>query len=142
MTSTPNESELKTRARRLREAMAEAGQPITHAQALEAIARQHGHRDWNTARAAAAWAAPPRWQVGQKVRGRYLAQPFTGRIKSVSETASGHWRLTLVFDTPVDVVASQHFSNWRRQVNGVINGQGVSAEKTSDGTPHLAVFAA
>lgn len=140
--STPPVAELKAQAKRLRAAMQDAGNPLTHAQALETIARQHGHRDWNTAHAAAAFENPARWRVGQMVRGRYLGQPFTGRIKALSETASGHWRMTLVFDTAVDVVTSPHFSNLRRQVNGVINAQGASAEKTSDGTPHLLVLAA
>jgi len=141
-TSTPSEQELKTQARRLRDAMAQSGKPITHSEALETVARQHGHRDWNTAHAAARWENPPRWQIGQRIRGRYLAQSFTGRIKSASESTGGFWRLTLVFDTPVDVVRSRHFSNYRRQVSCVINPQGVTHEKTSDGTPHLALFAA
>ncbi|MDQ2095173.1 glyoxalase superfamily protein [Rhodalgimonas zhirmunskyi] len=140
--NTPPVSDLKAQAKRLRSAMSDAGTPLTHAQALEAIARQHGHRDWNTAHAAASFENPPRWRVGQMVRGRYLGQAFTGRIKALSETATGHWRMTLVFDAPVDVVTSPHFSNWRRQVNGVVNSQGTSAEKTSDGTPHLLVMAA
>lgn len=140
--NTPSVEALKTQARRLREAMAQSGTPVTHAQALETVARQYGHRDWNTAVAAARWDHPPRWQIGQKIRGRYLSQTFTGRIKAAAETGTGHWRLTLVFDAPVDVVTSRQFSNFRRQVNCVINGQGATAEKTSDGTPHLVMFAA
>ncbi|WP_137701967.1 glyoxalase superfamily protein [Marimonas lutisalis] len=140
--NTPAIASLKQQARRLRTAMHEAGTPISQSAALEAIARQHGHRDWNTASAAARWENPPRWQVGQAVRGRYLNQPFTGRIKSASEGTGGFWRLTLQFDAPVDVVTSRHFSNFRSQVRCAINSQGVTAEKTSDGTPHLALFAA
>ena len=139
---TPTLSALKAQARRLRQAMDEAGTPMAHAQALETVARQHGHRDWNTARAASAWENPPRWQIGQQVRGRYLSQTFSGRIKSATEGLGGFWRLTLAFDAPVDVVTSRHFSNWRKQVSCTINAQGVTIDKTSDGTPHLAVFAA
>ena len=139
---TPSPDALKAQARRLREAMAEKGTPLTHSAALETIARQYGHRDWNTAQAAARWANPARWQTGQRVRGRYLGQPFTGHIKTAGEASGGFWRLTLSFDEPVDVVTSLHFSNFRRQVRCVINAQGVTVERTSDGTPHLALFAA
>lgn len=141
-TFTPAEAALKAQARRLRLAMAERGTSLTHAQTLEAVARQHGHRDWNTARAAARREHPPRWQIGQKVRGRYLHQPFTGRIKAASDGGSGFWRLTLVFDEPVDVVTSRRFTNLRRQVGCTVNAQGVTVEKTSDGSPQLALFAA
>ena len=140
--TTPSVQALKEQARRLRHAMSDSGTAITHAEALEAIARQYGHRDWNTASAVARTVHPPRWQIGQRIRGRYLAQSFTGRIKSASESLGGYWRLTLVFDAPVDVVTSDKFSNLRRQVDCVINAQGVTAEKTSDGTPHMALFAA
>ena len=140
--TTPAVSAMKQQARRLRTAMQEAGTPLSHAAALETVARQHGHRDWNTASAAARWENPPRWQVGQAVRGRYLNQPFTGRIKSVGEGMGGFWHLTLQFDAPVDVVTSQHFSNLRSQVRCTVNAQGTTTGKTSDGTPHLTLFAA
>ncbi|HKK87130.1 MAG TPA: glyoxalase superfamily protein [Roseovarius sp.] len=133
---------MKQQARRLRAAMQDAGTPLSYSGALETVARQHGHRDWNTAQAAASWENPARWQVGQSVRVRYLNQPFTGRIKSVSEGIGDFWRLTLQFDAPVDVVTSTHFSNYRSQVRCVINAQGAMTEKTSDGTPHLRLFAA
>jgi ferritin len=42
---------LKTQAKRLRTHFAKGPSPITHAQALEAIAALHGHADWNTASA-------------------------------------------------------------------------------------------
>lgn len=140
--TTPPVATLKQQARRLRAAMQEAGTPLAHSAALETVARQHGHRDWNTACAAARSTSPPRWQVGQTVRGRYLTQPFTGRIKAVSEGIGGVWRLTLHFDAPVDVVTSRHFSNLRSQVRCTVNSQGTTTEKTSDGTPHLTLFAA
>jgi hypothetical protein len=37
------------------------------------------------------------------------------------------------------VVRSAHFSGLRRRITGVIDKAGVSAEKTSDGAPHLVV---
>ena len=139
---TPAVSAMKQQARRLRATMQESGTPLTHSAALETVARQHGHRDWNTAQAAARWKNPARWQIGQAVHGRYLNQPFTGRIKAANEGIGGFWRLTLQFDAPVDVVTSRHFSNFRSQVRCVINAQGATTEKTSDGTPHLTLFAA
>lgn len=142
MTSNlPTRNALKQQAKRLREAMVEAGTPLSQSQALETVARQHGARDWNTLVASAPMQDPARWQVGTTVHGRYLGQTFRGRIKAAREASGGYWHLTLVFDKPVDVVTSAAFSNLRSQVNCVVNGQGVSVEKTSDGTPHMAVFA-
>ncbi|WP_306151114.1 glyoxalase superfamily protein [Roseovarius sp. MMSF_3281] len=140
--TTPAVSAMKQQARRLRAALQDSGTRLTHSAALETVARQYGHRDWNTAKAAACWENPPRWQVGQAVRGRYLNQPFTGRVKAASEATGGFWRLTLQFDAPVDVVTSPHFSNLRSQVRCVINAKGTTTQKTSDGTPHLSLFAA
>jgi uncharacterized glyoxalase superfamily protein PhnB len=52
----------KQQARRLRTALAEHGTEVTHGQALDLVARQWGHRDWNTMAAAPApaGAAVPR----------------------------------------------------------------------------------
>ncbi len=139
----PSTDGLKAQAKRLREAMAETGTPLSHAAALEAVAKQHGFRDWNTALAAAKRQKPtPRWQIGQPVHGRYLGHAFNGRIKAARENVAGYWQLTLVFDTPVDVVESERFSNFRRQINCLVNAQGVTHERTSDGTPHVVMFAA
>ena len=142
-TEIPSPDGLKALAKRLREAMASAGTPMSHAAALETVARKHGFRDWNTAQAAAQRQKPrPRWQIGQAVRGSYLGHAFNGRIKAARENTGGYWQLTLLFDDPVDVVASERFSNFRRQVNCLVNAQGVTHERTSDGTPHLVLFAA
>lgn len=46
-----NISYLKAQAKRLRTHFAKGPSPITHAQALEAIAALHGYADWNTASA-------------------------------------------------------------------------------------------
>ncbi len=48
----------KQQARRLRTALAESGTPVSHGQALDLVARLHGHRDWNTLSAADPAAAP------------------------------------------------------------------------------------
>ena len=139
----PPRAALKDQARRLRATMADSGTAISHSAALETIARQWGYRDWNTLSAAAPeTVVTPRWQVGQRVTGRYLGHAFAGRIKSATEASGGFWQLVLVFDEAVDVAASARFSNFRRQVRCAVNGQGVTAERTSDGKPHVVLRAA
>lgn len=136
----PSRDALKVQAKRLRTSLSEAGTPLSHSKALEAVARQWGFRDWNSMSAASqvSEATPaPTWQVGQHVTGTYLGHAFTGRLKSVSQHGEMHTRITLVFDTPVDVVSSDKFSALRRQINATINAQGRTVEKTSDGQPHL-----
>ena len=139
----PPRAALKDQARRLRATMADGGTALSHSAALEAIARQWGYRDWNTLSAAAPdEVATPRWQVGQRVTGHYLGQAFVGRIKSAAQASGGFWRLVLVFDEAVDVATSARISNFRRQVPCTINGQGITAERTSDGQPHVVLRAA
>ncbi|MFD1509373.1 glyoxalase superfamily protein [Lacimonas salitolerans] len=135
----PTRAQLKQQARRLRETMTQGGTPLSHAAALEALARQWGFRDWNTLSAAAPETSgpTPRWQIGQRVSGLYLGQPFAGRIKAVDQASGGFWRLVLVFDAPVDVIPFAGLSNLRRQVRCTVNGQGVTPEHTSDGQPHV-----
>ena len=132
----PGRDALKTQAKRLRSTLAQQGTPISHSAALETLASQWGFRDWNTLSAAAETATPV-WQVGQAVAGQYLGHDFTGRLKSVRQASGGHWHLTLVFDQPIDVVASERFSALRRQINATVNARGVTHQKTSDGQPHL-----
>lgn len=131
----PTRNALKAQAKRLRASLQGQGQTISHSEALETLAQQWGYLDWNTLSARA--PETQAWQVGQTVSGRYLGHNFTARLKSVSQGAGGHWRLTIVFDTPIDVVASDKFSALRRQVSVTVNGDGVTHEKTSDGQPHL-----
>lgn len=127
---------LKAQAKRLRAALAKSGTAVSHSQSLELVAQSIGARDWNTV--AAQTASPrPILQVGQSVRGRYLGHAFTGRIHAVSARNGGWHRITVDFDSPVDVVQSEHFSALRRRVSAVIDPSGVTVEKTSDGQPHL-----
>ncbi|SLN36488.1 hypothetical protein PEL8287_01730 [Roseovarius litorisediminis] len=133
----PTRDALKAQARRLRATLTDKGTPIAHATALEAIAQQWGYRDWNTLSATARTMPLAQWQVGQPVSGRYLGHAFTARIKAVRQASGGHHHLTLVFDAPVDVVTSDRFSAYRRQVNCVVNAHGVTHQKTSDGQPHV-----
>ncbi len=50
---------LKSQAKRLRTRLLASNIPLTHSQALEAVAAMHGHREWNTASAAASQHAAP-----------------------------------------------------------------------------------
>lgn len=138
----PDTGALKAQARRLRSTLADQGTPLTHAAALETVARQWGYRDWNTLNAVAQTEPPtPIWQIAQRVSGQYLGHAFTGRIKAVSPRGPNHTRLTITFDTPVDVVSSVHFSSLRKQISATVNAQGRTIEKTSDGNPHLILHA-
>lgn len=135
-------SGFKTQAKRLRAQLAEAGTPVSHSQALEMIARQHGARDWNTLHAMAGRAGNNRpLAVGDRVTGRYLGQAFTGYVHGLSHTAhADHSRITLHFDDPVDVVSFDSFSSFRQRVSATIDAQGRSPQKTSDGAPQLVVM--
>jgi len=77
--------------------------------------------------------------VGDRVRGRYLSHPFTARVVSVARPRPGWLRLELHLDQAVDVVASESFSNYRTRIRGVVGPKGHSAERTSDGQPHLQI---
>ena len=136
----PSRDALKGQAKRLRIALADDGETITHSEALELIARQNGYRDWNTLSAAANRPETPSLAVGSTVSGQYLGHAFKGRLVTVSELGGGVRRkVAIQLDQPIDVVKSEHFSGLRRRITGVIDKAGRSAEKTSDGTPHLIV---
>ena len=129
----------KAHAKALRAALRTLGTAISHAQALELIASQHGARDWNTLHARlASRNAPPGPALSDRVRGRYLGQPFTGRIVGLSGPAN-HRHISIRFDTPVDVVRFESFSNLRRRINATIDEHGRSHRHTSGGEPQLIV---
>jgi len=131
-------AELKTQAKRLRERLRLTGVQISHGQALELLAHQHGVKDWNTLHAMAGNRMLLR--VGDRVDGRYLGQPFTAEIRGMTMLGDGaQRRLTLQFDTPVDVVRFDSFSSYRQRVTGEIGWDGRSTRRTSDGEPQLVV---
>lgn len=140
-TPIPSRDVLKAQAKTLRRDMAARGQSISHAEALETIAHQWGARDWNTISAQSAKATPG-WAPGMRVAGRYLGHPFEGVVKAARQSSAGFWSVTLRFDAAIDVVASDKFSAFRRQVNATLNSAGHSPQKTSDGQPHLVVHPA
>lgn len=139
-TAYPTIEELKSQAKRLRQAMEARGTAISHSAALELVAQQHGVRDWNTL---SALATRPNAEpiaaisVGSLVRGRYLNQPFTGKILALSAYGGGRHKITIHFDEPVDVVTFESFSAFRQRINAQIDGNGVSPRKTSNGVPQL-----
>ena len=135
-TPVPPRDILKAQAKRLRADMAQRGQTMTHAEALETIAHQWGARDWNTL-AARSGKSHEGYAPGQRVSGRYLGHAFTGEVRAARLASNGFWSLTLRFDEAVDVVASKHFSSFRRQVNTTVSPSGASPQKTSDGQPHM-----
>jgi hypothetical protein len=134
----PSTEALKMQAKRLRQKLQSSGVAVSHSKSLELVAQQHGARDWNTLQARAGNRL--RLKVGDRVRGRYLGQAFTGELRALSLMGDGeNRRVTLHFDTPVDVVKFVSFSSLRQRVKGVIGWDGCSVEKTSDGVPQLVV---
>ena len=134
----------KAQAKALRAKLAGQGTEISHSQALELVAHQHGARDWNTLRALAARPGNARpLAVGDRVTGSYLGQPFTGYVHGLSHSPyAPHTRITLHFDEPVDVVKFDSFSAFRQRVTSTIDADGCSPQKTSDGVPQMIVVAA
>ena len=121
----------------MRRARASQGVEIRHADALEAVARSFGYRDWNGFHAALQNHGIAGWAVGGRVTGRYLSQPFRATIRSAEPLRPGWVRLILDLDTPVDVVTFESFSNLRRQLRANVGPGGYTKECTSDGVPHL-----
>ncbi|MGJ8584595.1 MAG: glyoxalase superfamily protein [Marinosulfonomonas sp.] len=130
---------LKARARDLRQTCAEKGEQISHSQSLERLAHARGYRDWNTLHAAIGNRPPaPNYQLGMRVEGRYLKQPFKGEVIGVRSIGEGaRFALTIRFDAPVDVITFDSMSNFRRQVQITVDQYGMTAERTRDGIPHL-----
>ena len=126
--------EAKRAAKALRAALAEAGTPVSHSQALELIAQQNGARDWNTLHARLAQLPP--FALHDRVQGRYLGQHFTGQIIGLAQVGQ-EYDIMLRLDAPVDTVRFSSFSNMRRQVRSLIGRDGRSRQRTSDGEPHL-----
>ncbi len=135
-----NRAQAKARARELRSELSAAGRPVSHSEALELVAAELGDRDWNTASARLSNAPEAPLQVGDLVAGRYLKQPFKGRVLGVREAGGGAaFEVTIRFDEAVDVVEFESFSNFRTQVQITVSAEGVSAFRTSDGVPHMVV---
>jgi hypothetical protein len=138
---TPSTASLKAEARALRAERALSGSPISHGAALEAVARAHGYRDWNTAAAAIPERVASPVQVGQRVKGTYLGNPFTGLVIGVNLLSDmQHYEVTVKADQPIDVSKSKLIGPIMRQrLRSTVDLHGVSVSRTSDGEPHLRV---
>jgi len=135
----PSLDTVKAQAKALRQALQAGGTVVSHAQALELIARQHGARDWNTLHARLTRQNElPELAFGDRVVGYYLGQAYTGEIVALSGPA-GHHHVEIKLDQPVDTVRFESFSNWRHRIRGTLDVDGRSHRKTSDGAPHLIV---
>lgn len=137
----PDRAALKAEARQLRTALGDEGHRIPHARALELVARRHGYRDWNTLCALAPeTSGPPRWAIGDRVHGDYLRHAFQGSLLAAACLGGGRTRLTIRFDTPVDVAASEHFSALRQRITCTVDANGQSHACLSDGKPQVTVW--
>jgi hypothetical protein len=131
---------LKGQARRLRSTLEAGGTSVSHSRSLELIARQYGFADWNTLYAMVGNEPPrPTWGPGDRVSGCYLGQEFEGTVLGIDTMTAnpGHYRITVVFDEPVDVVTFDSFSAFRRRVTATVDEHGISPSKTSNGRPHM-----
>ena len=137
--SLPSLAALKSQAKRLRAGLEENGTQISHSRSLELLARQMGFKDWNTLHAAVGNRPQPSpVMLGERVQGTYLGQAFEGEVIGIRTVGAGEkYRLTLHFDEPVDVVTFDSFSAYRQRINCTVDQAGVTAERTSDGRPHL-----
>lgn len=143
----PSPDALKHQARRLRQDLDKSGTKISHANALELVAHQLGYRDWNTLSAASTHAAAlavrqhnkTQLQLGDRVAGTYLGQPFSGEVLAVQRMGGGHVRVTLHFDRPVDVVTFDSFSAFRQRVSCTLDEDLTAPARTSDGRPHMRI---
>jgi len=133
----PSVNVLKVQAKKLRSELARSGHEVSHSKALELLAQQHGLRDWNTLCALAGNRL--KLQPGDRVRGRYLGQPFTANLLGLTLGADGRRRVTLHLEDPVDVVRFDSFSSFRLRVSGQISEDGISPQRTSDGEPQLVI---
>lgn len=141
-------TDYKTNARRLRDALAAEGFDISHAKALELVAKENGARDWNTlaarpvapATATGATKDGAPFTVGENVAGTFNGSPAKGRIIGLEETIKPDlWRVTVAFNPPVDVSTSKLFSSERRRIQMVVGADGRSRRLTGTETGVMAL---
>jgi hypothetical protein len=135
---TPSAQTLKSEAKTLRQQKAAQGEAMSHGAALEAVARAHGYRDWNTARAALPDRVAVPFQVGARVKGLYLDQPFTGMLIGVQLLSDmQHMTVTVNFDEPVNVTPTFMFAAYRQRVVATVDIHGISSALRGNGNPQM-----
>ena len=135
---TPSAQTLKSEAKALREEKGRRGQPISHSAALEEVARSHGYRDWNTARAILPDRVAVPFQVGARVKGYYLEQPFRGLLIGVQLLSDmQHHKITVLFDEPVNVTPNMMFAATRQRVTATVDVHGISPAVRGSGQPQM-----
>lgn len=134
----PSAQTLKSEAKALREERSKAGETLSHSAALEVVARAHGFRDWNTARASLPDRVAAPFQVGNRVKGLYLDQPFTGLLIGVQLMSDmQHYKVTVNFDEPVNVTPTFMFAAHRQRVVATVDIHGISSALRGNGNPQM-----
>jgi hypothetical protein len=128
---------LKTEARTWRGQCQAMGESVTHGAALEAVARRHGFRDWNTACALLPERDPTPLAPGDRVTGTYLGHPFEGVLLAATLLGAGQSRVTVLFDAPVNVTAGSPYAHLRWRVTATLDADGTSPARTGNGEPHM-----
>jgi len=136
---TPSAQTLKSEAKALRDDHAKAGETLSHGAALEIVARAHGYRDWNTARAMVPDRVTVPFRIGARVSGLYLGQGFRGLLIGVQMLSDmQHHTVTVLFDTPVNVTPNFMFETLRHRVVATLDIHGQSVALRGDGQPQMA----
>ena len=123
-TPTLTTDDLKRQAARLKEYFAAKNISLNHSAILEALAKQHGYKDWNVLSAKLKHGKnTPDWPtLDNKISGTYLGHPFSGTVLRINITNMPHIRRYKIhFDEPIDVVKSELFSNYRQRINCFLN---------------------
>jgi len=139
----------KSRAKKLRQYLADQGLTISHSQSLEATAQAEGFKDWNTytARFKLAEDAVPTTNtpisqnefplhVGDRISGEYRGSQFEGSLIGLEKTiTNGVWRAVLKFDKPVELPGTKALKHTRQRVSCMLNenGMSVNLKGTPDG---------
>lgn len=114
---------------------------LSHSKALELTAHALGYANWNIAAARLSNQSRFEPQIGDTVEGKYLKQSFKGTVIAARCMSKGsHYQVSIHFDEAVDVVSFDSFSAFRQRINILLDSEGVSANATSDGEPHMTIF--
>ena len=133
---TTNLMQTKAQAKRLASVLSQEGNRVPLSRAYEVLAQSAGFADWNTFSAHLAKADTAGWRLGDRVRGRYIGQPFAGRVHGLRRKGN-LTEIEIQADAPVNVSRSALFSAPRQRLRATIGADGRSVTATSDGVPHL-----